>query len=94
MWYNYTVVLQYITENDTMVNECLLPNVYNGVHHESCFCVCREVKLRAYLSDDGGFVCTLRGRITTLYKNTSIRVGLFSATSSTFPSPLPLMTER
>ncbi len=45
-------VIQYITENDTMMNECLLPNVYNGVHHESCFCVCREVKLRAYLSDD------------------------------------------
>ena len=36
-----------------MVNEFLLPNIINGgVHHQSCFCDCREMKLNEYLRDD------------------------------------------
>ena len=36
-----------------MVNEFLLPNIINGgVHHESCFCDCQEMKLNEYLQDD------------------------------------------
>ena len=35
-----------------MINEFLFPNVNNGVHHESCFCACRKIKLQQYLLDD------------------------------------------